>query len=469
VTNPAFPDPEGFRVFHVDAQHITASVARPGVPFAELFFASARRASAFHAPRQMRGYVHDILTHGGFEIISPRTGQRLRSGSSLVLNDKSVFFGFPDEPDLLVAAGNLGQGFPICAAVVLSQRILISHDDPVWGIRRAHLAELHRLLPTSGWRPSWAAGPPILVSGDANFAHHAWNQLPCLMAALATGAAFNVLSTHEPLGPLPNLLPGLSSERVSRSPGSWLERSNAPNQLFVPAGSTLLTRAARDAILTHAWRTLSPAAAAVAAALDGAHRPLLWISLRTRNRTLANQIDVMASLCAAFLQRAPDGMVLLDGHSLPTDLESNAGSYDRAQVAELVRGDNASARHIIERTGRPDRVIAAIGLPICDTIALAQRAHFYFCHHGTVQHKIGWFSSAPGVVHTNRKITAARPENWVCDQSEIATRPRYIPETMIEDNESQPEDEKESSLRLENYAITDIGQCVATVLDAYGA
>ncbi len=143
-------------------------------PYAEEFFQQAKALSKYDIDLSIRKYVVDILFNGCFEIVSPTSGKTVSSGTSIVLRDKSVFFGFPAEPGLLVAVGNLGQGFPITAFAVGDT--LRSIDDPLWGINARSLAVAQHMIRSVGWSAT-VTTEPLLVSGDGNFAHFAWNQL----------------------------------------------------------------------------------------------------------------------------------------------------------------------------------------------------------------------------------------------------------------------------------------------------
>jgi hypothetical protein len=65
----------------------------------------------------------------------------------------------------------------------------------------------------------------------------------------------------------------------------------------------------------------------------------------------------------------------------------------------------------LTRKSRPlpsQRIVNVGGLGVLDTITLAQLADAYFCHAGTVQHKIGWTANRPGLIHGNRGSRSAR-------------------------------------------------------------
>jgi hypothetical protein len=426
------------------------------LPYAKEFIMNAGSLSKFGSKRDIRPYLRDLLRCGAFEIISPRTGKVLSSGTSIILNDKSVFFGFPDEPDLLVGVDNLSTGFPISAAFIRSLGLLISTGNIVWGINASSVVRLTQIIDQMGWKPKQSYEPITLVSGDANFAHHAWNQLPCLSAVIESESEFSVLSTHEPLGELSELFPEKKGRWVQRCPASYLEKANQPNRTFAPVGSTLVTRKTVNRILDYAVRNLTAEAQNIAAKLASAPGKIFWMSVRMRNRTVLNQAETLEAVGIELLRTFPNSTIVLDGHSQQCDLMQNRGSYDIPQTDAIILEDERVARDIAAALSPHGKVVLAIGLPVTDTVYLAQFVNFYVCHHGTIQHKIGWFTAIPGVVHSNSRTLSLRPAKWVAEQSEIALEPCYLPECFIDDDiRTTDQDEQAASLRLENYSIVE--------------
>ena len=141
--------------------------------------------------KNARAYTVNLYLRGYFEVTSPVTGKRLRSGSSLILRDRTVLFSFPEEPELFLSAGDLGGGFPISAAVLASQKLILYFGDFKWGLAARHFAMIAEAARAAGWTPGPVTGKRRIVIGDANFAHHAWNELSCLEELLAQGRRAN--------------------------------------------------------------------------------------------------------------------------------------------------------------------------------------------------------------------------------------------------------------------------------------
>ncbi len=439
-----------------------------GLPHLAGCIASIERCQASRPGGTVRAYLRQLLQDGWFIITSPETGQELRSGSSLLLVDKSVVFSFPSEPGLLLTIGDLSLGYPICGLLLTESGVFLSVVDSIWGFSERQLPWLKTAIQESGWRPGPAAGLPVLVIGDTNFAHHAWNQLSALHELIEDDLprGLRMIATQQPLGPIPELFPELSNWRMSAVPDTLLTQQNHIGGMFVPVGGRLITAALAERIRKYSAERMSVPAKSIEHALASAQGPVLWLSVRTRNRTAVNQHAMLSALGQRFLATSASGLVVIDGYSLSADLDSYP-DYQLKEARQVLSSDLQAATELYDllESLHPGRTYVAVGLSINDTIALAGHATFYFSHHGTVQHKIGWFTATPGVVHCNRALLAAAPAHWVAAQSEVAVPPTYLSPNLVEDAAETAGADAEFGhlLRHENYLIKDIPAVVAAV------
>jgi hypothetical protein len=188
-------------------------------------------------------------------------------------------------------------------------------------------------------------------------------------------------------------------------------------------------------LLAYAEHQLSPQVRDILIALSDFTGPVLWISVRTKNRTLTNQRQLLSALAYCFLKLEPKGAIVVDGFSVPADIASCAADL-KAQMMQVVRQDRAVAdavRDQLLRVVPSASVYVAVGLSVCDSIFLARKASIYFCHHGTVQHKVGWFGPTPGLVHTNRAFSTPHTGEWIAQVSEVAVPPIYLDSALFDD------------------------------------
>ncbi len=455
MSTPRIGDEFTFSYFDDRHQPLSAeTVASP--PFLAPAMDRLRALSEPCGPGEVRSYFFDLASKGSFAFISPLTGHMVTSGDSVVLSDRNVVFSCPQEPRLAIAAEFLGAGFPLAAFIDFERNIVYSRGDRVWGFRADHLSAVAAIRPA--WTANEARTPPIFVLGEQNYAHCALNQLPAVevLAEEKASQKARFIATHEPLGSLSSLFheQGFTCERV---PEYQLESLNQSGTLFIPCGANRVTRTVVQRVLDYARRRASPTARAIARSVPpGA--PCLWMSVRTINRTPSNQTDFLSMVGRGFLDRHRSGHIILDGLSLPSDFARGIAHppvYSQEWFESVVARDCAAAEEVYQRLGRLENVHIAVGLSILDSILLGERATFYCCHHGSVQHKIGWFHPTPGVVHTNRAFLEYNPADWVKARSAVATKPIYLPPHLVTDviQSSSADDPRVAALELHSYTV----------------
>jgi hypothetical protein len=395
-----------------------------------------------------------------------RLNRDLTSGDSYLLKDKAVIYFFRESGAYAVIAANLAHGFPLLGLVDVRGELCYNLGDPTWGVRRDHLEQFSNVLATYH-RDERLAPCPFLVTGNQNFAHVVWNQLGPLEKILAEPfvEGTRLLVTQEPLGPLPELIRGLPASIVDREADYNLEKANAnPAASFISVGGSLITQALRERLVGQFVSQLSPAATELRRELAG--RRVVILTLRSHNRTATNQADTLVALAEQILAEFPDARILLDGHSLPADRLTSL-TFHKPHHDSVLEAQRSLAHEIRARLPRRSdaKVVSAIGLDIRESIALGETGRFYFAHHGTVQHKIGWFHRVPGVVHSNPKILALDPAFWVQDQSEGTIRPVYLPIEHVRAEDFAGDSAFSAALHHENYAFVSVPATVDFVME----
>jgi hypothetical protein len=362
--------------------------------------------------RVLRNHHRDLMAHGGFTIRLPQAGATLRSGRAVMLEDKTVFYGVQGRPDLLLAEARVGYGHPLSAVVLPRQRVVLTIRGHRWNADVAAAQRALALFAAAGVDPCAPADglPRVLVTGDVNYAHHVWNQLGALAAVLEQGAPVRVLATHQPIAPIAEIFddhPGLSVTPVALAA---LPRLDPGRVLPVAAGGLVVRSSVRARIGRVAERHASPAVLGFLA--RSRPRALIWLGIRQGNRTAVNLFDALAALALSLLREARFGLVL-DGFSLPNDAADNP-NYDRTLIDPAIGQEQMFAErllaHLVVRLGAAvaERVFVGIGGGLLDSIHLAAQCRAYFAHHGTLQHRLGYFTTVPGQVHSNPAILAGK-------------------------------------------------------------
>ena len=135
---------------------------------------------------------------------------------------------------------------------------------------------------------------------------------------------------------------------------------------------------------------------------------VVWISVKSGDRTLADQEDFIVSLIKELTVRDRDCGIVLAGVGKPDDWCEEVGGRifkhqfinDHKQIMDAIQ-----MRVGLERS----RVISLNDLPLPVFLSSSQRIHSYFVHWGTVQHLAGWLSDCHGMVHGNSTVVRNVP------------------------------------------------------------
>jgi hypothetical protein len=176
----------------------------------------------------------------------------------------------------------------------------------------------------------------------------------------------------------------------------------------------------------------------------------------------------LAAIIEALLAEGGFAFVL-DGFSRPNDYTSNE-DYPKAAIEHTIAQESAVVAALLTRLrqragGRVlDRVHPAIGLDLLTSIHLAANCHAYFAHHGTLQHKLGYFTRVPGLVHSNPAILAIDRAGTHRHVTEDIGVVEYIDGAMVQDIAGVHRGLHPSN----NYRFTDIPRLVSVFRDFIG-
>jgi hypothetical protein len=410
-------------------------------------------------------------------VACPTTGELAPPIRTFVLRDKTVFGLYNGHPRFWLAFCHLAQAYPPSALYMPEDDVLYKFDDPVWGVGQQHIEELQTIAGASLVTTNQSTLAPCgdyFVTGDQNFAHVLWNQLPAL-ARFANEPHFQdtkVVVTHEPIAPLEDILPQLEASNVIRVPPSGLDNAlNKYNGFINAPGATLLDSKTLELVKQACLRLASPFARSVRDSLYSNPGPIIWISIRDHQRTARNQGDFVKCIIERLFYNYNSINIVLDGFSLPADLETNP-DYPQAARRETARNTYLAAEHIINGfhrcrgTNSSQKIFNACGVPVADSLHIASAATFYIAHHGTQQHKVGWLANCKGFVHANTNIIKCKPEFWAASMIDNGVRPVYIDIDLVEDvkEPAASDNEQVRSLHLGNYNIRDINRAADAAL-----
>ena len=137
-----------------------------------------------------------------------------------------------------------------------------------------------------------------------------------------------------------------------------------------------------------------------------ADSPLLAVTVRTSGRRCTNLAETIGIAYRQLVTDFPGLKILLDGWTFPDGdipISSHVAAALSPQYQKRLTAEMDLARAISERL--PSGVIAGnvIGHGISESILEIGKIDAYFTHVGTLQHKLGFFCNATGVIHGPRQ------------------------------------------------------------------
>lgn len=419
-----------------------------GTPHLQEFLQHIRVLQSDEGERYGRRYQMETIRRGALQLPSPYTGELVSSTRSFVVNNGSIFYLFRGAPDFYVATSRISVGYPLAGLFLPASRIMLT-----WiaggGPRSLGMRHLQTLI-TRQARDRAAIGQHrvIVVMGNPNFAHHLWNELSALenlVSRCGTNLQMEIKATREPLGRIEKIFPELAHLKTSR--GKYAAK---PAALYVNLASYGISEAVRNRLLQHARREASEEINALIRRVKEIGGPVFWLSVRTQVPTLENQREVIVAICRRLIAAYPRCSILLDGFSLPEDwsVDSEAASYRSSAAASRFEIDAIIGELSNANVQSSQLVVNIGGIRLLDSIALAELADVYFCHGGSVQHKIAWTANKPGIIHTSR--TSKEPVSWHTDPLDGAVPPLPLPAQMIQNVEGNA---REKNYRADADAV----------------
>lgn len=178
---------------------------------------------------------------------------------------------------------------------------------------------------------------------------------------------------------------------------------------------------------------------------------VIWMSIRVGNRMWVNQNDFLNHLSKYLVQKNLSYIFLIDGYSKPFEYTNKIGEqFDNVKLEE--------SNYLHEMLS--DKKInykSLIGEDIQTVLTLAQKAHLYIAHSGTLHHKPSWFNDIPGIVHSNVHFSKRADEHLPGIQEKELWKhyPIRIPPKFIKDENMQTRDKEGNILgeKFNNYSI----------------
>lgn len=164
--------------------------------------------------------------------------------------------------------------------------------------------------------------------------------------------------------------------------------------------------------------------------------PVVAVTLREQGRRCVNLETVISRIMSRLGSKYPklafvlDGWVRPEGDSNENELTLNTYSDN---VEEIIDREQRMAERIVQELSQNTVIRNLIGRPMLQSILGIADIDLYLSHIGTLQHKIGFFSCRPGVVHGPTASMTNPAPTALQYFSEIGEIPILLPENAILD------------------------------------
>lgn len=391
-------------------------------------------------PAAPLGFQLGVLAAGGLAVRCPWSGRALYARRAfLAAENQPLFYRAEGTWPFYLAVGREGRGYVKLYLYLPTLETVLLLTDPYRWLGWEEIDQLRAWL-IAAERPvrrslARRAPPRVCALVDSSqFAHHLWNALSGierLIAADALGSLDRLIVTAEPLGPLPALFPELHGVRLQRCRfPALIDTALRRHWLLLRPGGNRISEPLLERVRGLAWARLGAVGRERLQALRAAHRPVLWVTLRMENRTWVEQVPGLIAIAGWLARDYPAAALIVDGFSVPYG-PPNLGA---AQQARLIAAERRALAAIRAGIGERLPVYSTIGASLFTAVAAAGCADAYLAHHGSLQHKIGWFGHCPGLVHGNRMVlTDARLQEAARVARPGGPPPQYLPAALVRD------------------------------------
>lgn len=299
--------------------------------------------------------------------------------------------------------------------------------------------------------------------------HHLWNLFPPCERIVQAGLAGRLdevwTAPTEFYGDLLELFPeldGVERHRVQRAQASD-PYPFEPDKLVIRIGGYFMTSALLERVVAR-MRALPP----VSDLPDPtpADDLVVWFGLRVGSRSWLTQESDLPWVIDRIHDEYPEAKIVLDGYT-------RAVGEDRASVRwqESIDQLDAVAGSIVDRVGRPDRVVDLSGSTLREATLWAASTDAYVTPSGSSQHKVGWFARGSGLMYGSEELAARTRRSPLPGtyQAEGKTNCELVVGTAVQPGERRSESDVRPN--LENLALDrdEILRRVLEILETKGA
>jgi hypothetical protein len=385
----------------------------------------------------------DAVRRKAIYAFCPFSGKLALSTHSFLANINTIFYRFQSEQVYYIAVAGIGWGFEKKAVYIPEHELVVTTGDP-WSLEEADLIELKARM-TSEFTLCYEYLTDrhhkrintVVCFGYWHFAHHLWNELSGINRLFRSKLLDSVdkfLVMREPLGNFEEIFPEVPSNKIQRihNTSDMFTEILLHRYFAIKVGQKFITRDLQNRVYKVALGHSLPATREKISAARKKHYPLLWVGIRTGNRSWADQATGLAKVIKSLHKEFPRLGVVFDGFSFPADRSGQ--SLGSQEYVNITKQENAVVDEIIQKLKDDQNVIETfniIGSSLFDANIWAHAVDLYVSPFGTLQHKVGWLANKPGIIHANQSLLGNFYRNYVWTTVEDAYAPKFVRRSSV--------------------------------------
>ncbi len=350
------------------------------------------------------------LLSGFVSIVCPFTGKRLECKKSiLAAPNQPIYYRFESQTIYYLAVGRAGYGYPkLYLWFPEYQVVILLTDKKLWNGRyeidefRAHMIQNWREI--QFYFASTASKNICVLCDCGQFAHHLWNALTGINKMIEAKLESHMdkfIIAAEPFGPIDDIFPELGKCIIERRKFENLSTlSIKDNLLLIRLGDCIISNGLIKRVRKTSLEKVPESISESVQEMREKYWPILWVTLRTGNRTWESQCEGIVNIVIDIKKEYPRLSIIIDGFCIPYG-KSHIGLHKQN---ELIEKEQKLVNNIEKAIGEDVHITVTIGKTIAESVVIAEAADCYLAHHGSIQHKIGWIRNCPGVVHSNPDV-----------------------------------------------------------------
>ncbi|WP_426955441.1 hypothetical protein [Muricoccus radiodurans] len=381
------------------------------------------------------GYIDRIVATATLSMADPLSGEPVPCADSFIAFGRSIYVFRGLETFVLICSGPWASAIGLhLPRLGLSITFGPSANAALGGEQLANVlvqllrrAIRHAASPPA---PSPRPGPVLFVPATENFAHHLWNFYSAIERLAVTGLIDRlsrvIFFGTEFFGPLEELFPELARIGVERPPKNNVSDPAPldPRSIVVRSGGYWIPASLSRRVIAAMQRRprAIPDAVEPADIARDAAAPVVWIGMRMQDKAWAEQETGILHIITRLRAAHPGTTILLDGYSYPVGIDNISHQWE-----PVIAGLRAIGERIRAAAGPASPVVNMVGNSLRESVLWAREVDVYLAPFGTTQHKVGWFTDAPGIVYVPPGIglvKAARSPGAIA--AEISTIPHFI-------------------------------------------